>query len=221
MPSTATWDQALVLLKKDSRWEALSKLAEKKQAFNAYKIQRQKEETEEKRLAAIKNKEDLETFLLTSDRMTSSIKYYKAEETFGDLPLWKSVAEKERREIFSDVVHNLSKKEKELAKTLRKKNMARLADILDKMTKIDYQTTWEQAQQMLLDNPAFADDDELLAMDKEDALITFEDHIRELEKEEEVEKEKEKKRVKRQQRKNRNSFYSAHAYHEKFSVYFF
>jgi hypothetical protein len=35
-----------------------------------------------------------------------------------------------------------------------------------------------QAQQMLLDNPAFADDDELLAMDKEDALITFEDHIR-------------------------------------------
>ena len=40
---------------------------------------------------------------------------------------------------------------------------------------------------MLLDNPAFADDDELLAMDKEDALIAFEDHVRELEKEEEVE----------------------------------
>ena len=84
--------------------------------------------------------------------------------------------------------------------------MSRLADILDKMTKIDFQTTWEQAQQMLLDTPAFADDDELLAMDKEDALITFEDHIRELEKEEELEKEKEKKRVKRQQRKNRDAF---------------
>jgi len=60
-----------------------------------------------------------------------------------------------------------------------------------------------QAQQMLLDNPAFADDDELLAMDKEDALIVFEDHIRELEKEEEQEKEKERKTLKRQQRKNR------------------
>ena len=48
--------------------------------------------------------------------MTSTIKYYKAEETFNDLPLWKSVPEVERREIFSDVVHNLSKKEKELAK---------------------------------------------------------------------------------------------------------
>jgi hypothetical protein len=39
-----------------------------------------------------------------------------------------------------------------------------------------------QAQQMLLDNPSFADDDELLSMDKEDALIVFEEHIRELEK---------------------------------------
>ena len=59
---------------------------------------------------------------------------------------------------------------------------------------------------MLLDNSAFADDDELLAMDKEDALIVFEDHIRELEKEEEAERDKERKLVKRAQRKNRDAF---------------
>ena len=74
------------------------------------------------------------------------------------------------------------------------------------MTNIKYNTTWEQAQQMLLDNPAFADDDDLLAMDKEDALIVFEDHIRQLEKEEDVEKDKERKRQKRHQRKNRDGF---------------
>merc|ERR1712037_34535 len=101
--------------------------------------------------------------------------------------------------------HNLSKKEKEEAKVLRKKNQTRLANILDQMTKVDHRTTWEQCQQMLLDNPAFADDDELLAMDKEDALIAFEDHIRELEKEEEIEKDKEKKRTNRLQRKNRDA----------------
>merc|ERR1712203_1349894 len=104
-----------------------------------------------------------------------------------------------------DVVHNLSKKEKEEAKVLRKKNQTRLANILDQMTKVDHRTTWEQCQQMLLDNPAFADDDELLAMDKEDALIAFEDHIRELEKEEDIEKDKERKRQKRHQRKNRDA----------------
>ena len=66
---------------------------------------------------------------------------------------------------------NLAKKEKEKAKNLRKRNTNRLTDILDRMTNIKFNTTWEQAQQMLLDNPAFADDDDLLAMDKEDALI--------------------------------------------------
>jgi len=205
VPSSANWESALKMINKDPRWDTLSKLTEKKQAFNAYKIQKQKEEKEDSRLLAIKNKEDLEHFLMTTDRMSSTVKYYRCEEIFADLPLWKSVSDAERREIYADAVRNLTKREKEEAKVLRKRNQTRLAEILDQMTKVDYRTTWEQAQQMLLDNPAFADDDELLAMDKEDALITFEDHIRELEKEEEIEKEKEKKRSKRLQRKNRDA----------------
>jgi len=205
VPSSANWETALKMICKDARWETLSKLTEKKQAFNAYKIQKTKEEKEEARLLAIKNKEDLEHFLMTTERMSSSVKYYRCEEIFMDIPLWKSVPDQERREIYADVIHNLGKKEKEEAKTLRKRNQSRLADILDQMTRVDHRTTWEQAQQMLLDNPAFADDDELLAMDKEDALIAFENHIRELEKEEEIEKDKEKKRTKRLQRKNRDA----------------
>jgi len=59
---------------------------------------------------------------------------------------------------------------------------------------------------MLLDNPAFADDVDLLSMDKEDALIVFEDHIRELEREEEVDKEKERKLRRRIERKARENF---------------
>ena len=43
-------------------------------------------------------------------------------------------------------------------------------------------------------------------MDKEDALIVFEEHIRELEKEEEASREQEKRRTKRQHRKNRDAF---------------
>merc|ERR1712141_361118 len=167
VPSTANWEQALKMITRDPRYEYLSKLNEKKQAFNSYKIQRQKEEKEEQRLRAKKAKEDLEEFLLHNDRITSTLKYYRCDEMFSDATVWSSIPENDRSEI------------------------------LDRMTGIRFCTTWEQAQQMLLDNPAFADDDELLAMDKEDALIVFEDHIRELEKEEELEKEKERKRIKR------------------------
>ena len=206
VPSTANWESALKLISKDPRWEYLSKLNEKKQVFNAYKIQRQKEEKEEHRLKQKKSKEDFEEFLMNNERVNSTMKYYRLEDMFSELPIWKGVPDVDRREIWIDCQHNLSKREKDQAKSLRKKNTRRLADILDRMTLIKFNTTWEQAQQMLLDNPAFADDDELLAMDKEDALIVFEDHIRELEKEEEQEREKEKKRIKRSQRKCRDSF---------------
>ncbi len=55
----------------------MSKLPEKKQAFNAYKIQRQKEEKEEQRLRVKKAKEDFEEFLMNNDRINSTIKYYR------------------------------------------------------------------------------------------------------------------------------------------------
>lgn len=90
----------------------------------------------------------------------------------------------------------VTKRDKEAQRALRKKNMATLADILDAMAEVTHRTTWQEAQQLLLDNPTFAEDAELLGMDKEDALTIFEDHIRELEKEHEAEREREKKVIK-------------------------
>lgn len=43
-------------------------------------------------------------------------------------------------------------------------------------------------------------------MDKEDALICFEDHIRMLEQEYDDEKERDRRRLRRKQRKNRDAF---------------
>ncbi|XP_040567310.1 LOW QUALITY PROTEIN: pre-mRNA-processing factor 40 homolog A [Lepeophtheirus salmonis] len=205
VPSTANWETALKMISRDPRYEYLSKLNEKKQAFNAYKINKQKEEKEEQRLRDKKAKEDFEDFLMYNDAINSTVKYYRCEEMFGEMPVWKNVNEGDRREIYLDSIRNMQKKEKDEEKRLRRKNTNRLTDILNRMTGIRYDTTWAQAQKMLLDNPAFADDDELLSMDKEDALVVFEDHIRELEKDEELEKDRSKKRIKRQYRKNRDA----------------
>ncbi|XP_045602652.1 pre-mRNA-processing factor 40 homolog A isoform X3 [Procambarus clarkii] len=206
VPSDATWDKAVRMIQNDARYEAFNKLNEKKQAFNAYKVQRAKEEKEEQRLRAKKAKEDLEQFLLSSERMSSSIKYYRCHEMFQHLELWKCVPESERREVYEDVVFNLAKKEKEENKAMRKRNMKVLSEILDSMTNITFKTTWSEAQQMLIDNPTFAEDTDLLSMDKEDALIVFAEHIKQLEEEEEEERERQKRRIKRQQRKCRDNY---------------
>jgi pre-mRNA-processing factor 40 len=60
-------------------------LNEKKQAFNAYKTQRQKEEREEQRRRAKKAREVLEEFLMTSVKITSGTKYYRCEDLFGNM----------------------------------------------------------------------------------------------------------------------------------------
>lgn len=49
VPSNASWEQAMKMIINDPRYSALAKLSEKKQAFNAYKVQTEKEEKEEAR----------------------------------------------------------------------------------------------------------------------------------------------------------------------------
>ncbi|NXA07320.1 PR40A factor, partial [Sapayoa aenigma] len=206
VPSSASWEQAMKMIINDPRYSALAKLSEKKQAFNAYKVQTEKEEKEEARSKYKEAKESFQRFLENHEKMTSTTRYKKAEQMFGEMEVWNAISERDRLEIYEDVLFFLSKKEKEQAKQLRKRNWEALKNILDNMANVTYCTTWSEAQQYLMDNPTFAEDEELQNMDKEDALICFEEHIRALEKEEEEEKQKSLLRERRRQRKNRESF---------------
>ncbi|RXN00569.1 Pre-mRNA-processing factor 40-like A [Acipenser ruthenus] len=204
--SNASWEQAMKMIINDPRYSALPKLSEKKQAFNAYKVQTEKEEKEEARIKYKEAKETYQRYLENHEKMTSTTRYKKAEQMFGEMEVWTAVPERDRLEIYEDVLFYLAKKEKEQAKQLRKRNWEALKNILDNMANVTYRTTWSEAQQYLLDNPTFAEDEELQNMDKEDALICFEEHIRALEKEEEEEKQKSLLRERRRHRKNRESF---------------
>merc|ERR1712043_130377 len=143
VPSTANWEQALKMITKDPRYEYLSKLNEKKQAFNSYKIQRQKEEKEEQRLRAKKAEEDLEEFLLHNSRISSTLKYYRCDEMFSETTTWAAVPENDRREIFLEAMHTLAKlekgeeqekeKERKRIKRSQRKNRDAMIQVLDEL----------------------------------------------------------------------------------------
>lgn len=80
------------------------------------------------------------------------------------MEIWKLVSDSDRREIYDDAIFNLAKREKEEAKARKKRNMKQLSSILDALVSIDHRTTWQEAQQMLLDNPTFVNDADLLGM---------------------------------------------------------
>ena len=85
---------------------------------------------------------------------------------------------------------------------------------------ITYETQWAKAQAMLLDNSQYLQDTQiqgiitafqplalfLAAMDPEDALIVFKEHILLLEKEDEREREATSLRKRRLERNNREQF---------------
>jgi len=73
------------VIQSDPLFPMLKKLNEKKQIFNAYKIQKQKDERDAIRLKVKQAKVDLEQFLMSNERMTSSVKYYRCEEMFTGL----------------------------------------------------------------------------------------------------------------------------------------
>uniref|UniRef100_A0A8C3M0E2 Pre-mRNA-processing factor 40 homolog A n=1 Tax=Chrysolophus pictus TaxID=9089 RepID=A0A8C3M0E2_CHRPC len=205
VPSNASWEQAMKMIINDPRYSALAKLSEKKQAFNAYKVQTEKEEKEEARSKYKEAKESFQRFLENHEKMTSTTRYKKAEQMFGEMEVWNAISERDRLEIYEDVLFFLSKKEKEQAKQLRKRNWEALKNILDNMANVTYCTTCRDREEIwcLTFRAAVSASEN---MDKEDALICFEEHIRALEKEEEEEKQKSLLRERRRQRKNRESF---------------
>ncbi|VDP79525.1 unnamed protein product [Echinostoma caproni] len=206
VPGSATWDQAVKLISADPRYSLLKSFTEKKQIFNVYKTQRLKEEREEQRLRAKQAKEDLERFLLRHPKIHSTMSYRRVDQLLSDAQEWKIVPDKDRRELFDDVMQEISKREREEAKVLRKQNIKVFNEILSSMRKLTYRTTWGEVQQMLLDNKRFTSDVELQSLDKEDALICFEEHICMLEQKHDEEKERERRKQKRLQRKNREAF---------------
>jgi pre-mRNA-processing factor 40 len=206
LTTTSSWEQAVRIIQHDPRFRILNKVSEKKQIFNEWKVQRQKDERDEKRLAIKKAKEDFEQWLSLHPKMRPTLRYAKAESYFGSDPVWRAVSDSERREIYDDVQSVMRRKIEETKTQVRERNIKALADVLDGMDEVTYKTTWAQAQRLLAENPAFTNDSTLQGMDKEDALVVFQQHIRAAEKHYTKEKQLDTKRIRRQERKVREAF---------------
>lgn len=209
VPSQASWEQAMKLIVHDYRFEALQTLSEKKIVFNTYKQQKSKEEKEQERERAKENREKLRIYLEEHPRMHSHVRWRKASELFENDKIWNAVPERERKDLFEDVLFYLSKKEKEDEKKLHIYNKQYMLDIFRNMPGLTFKTLWSEAQEILKDHPRYKKDEkiqEIMFEDKEDALVAFQDFIREVEKDYEEERIVEKNRIKRQHRKYREAF---------------
>jgi len=206
VPANSNWETAMKMIINDARYQALSKLSERKQCFNEYKTQRGVEEKDEERRQAKENKDRLIKFLETHPKMSSTVRYRLAEEMYRSLPLWNNVPDRDRRDLYEDLLVQLAKREKENARNTRKSNMRKLTGVLHDLDQLTHKTLWKEAQEMLIDQAEFIEDKDLQNMDKEDALVCFEQVIKELEVEYDEERDRRRVLERRMYRKNRERF---------------
>lgn len=205
--SNSSWEHAIKLMESDERFESVRSLPNRKYIFNEYKQQKAKEEKEEQRLKAKKAKEDLEQFLAHEPRVNSAMRYRQACELFAELEVWRAVpSDDERRDILSDVMLEVKKREDEEASKFRKRNKDTLRDILDSIPEITAHTTWLKAQQILFQNEVYKNDPHLQIMDKLDSLEVFIEYVEQLEEEEKEERRRERKEKAKVERENRFEF---------------
>ena len=204
--SNASWEQAMKLISRDRRYNAIPKLNEKKQTFNAYKTQKAKEEKEEERQVAKEAKEKLYEFLIVYPHMTSITLYRKAQEMFENQKEWIAVPERDRKDVFEDAVFSISKREKKNEAELRAKQKEELTVLFEDIKEITYKTCWIDALDILSTFKTFKNNILFENMDNEDMLGVFTEHIKAMELDYEDEKQKKFMKEKRTQRKNRDCF---------------
>ena len=108
---------------------------------------------EEQRAKAKQAREDLRSFLENHKKMHSSVRWRRAGEIFQGEPVWEAVHERDRKDVFEDVVFFLAKKEKEEEKEQRAHNRKLMLTVYSTMPAITYRTTW--AEVSLLEGAVF------------------------------------------------------------------
>ncbi|RDD41174.1 Pre-mRNA-processing factor 40-like protein A [Trichoplax sp. H2] len=204
IPSYYTWDAVMKVIVSDPRYAALPKMNERKLAFNEYKTKKSKEEKEEQRVKVRLARERLTNAMFNHPKMGSYVRWRQVCELFEKEQYWQDIPERDKRDIYDDIIIQLSKKEKKEEEEKRDKDRNKILALLRTISEITYSTTWGKAQEILDNDNTFNND--CKDIDKLDTLFAFQDHIRELEKQEEENRLAERNNRKRQERKNRESF---------------
>lgn len=169
------------------------------------RLQEEQLETEKK------VREDFISLLSNTSAIRITTRYRKAAAMLEKEPAWGSItSERYRQALYDDYIHELSRKEKDELRELRKQSMDRFAELLRSIPEITHRTTWKAAQELYSARPEYADRARFKGMDKLDFLVVFEDHVKHLEQVESDQKARVADARKRTYRKHRDAFKVSH-----------
>ncbi|KAG8420909.1 U1 snRNP protein [Metarhizium acridum] len=201
-----TWSDAIRAIIKDPQYRSIRDPKGRRDAFDKYcqdMIVQDKERAEE-RMAKLRA--DFETMLRRHPEIVHYTRWKTARPMIEGETIFRSTNnEEERRQLFEEYVVGLKKAHKEKETKDHQNALEALKDLLPKLN-IKAYTRWSEAQDVI--SAAFQNDEKYQALTKYDTLITFQDHIKSLERALNEKKQHEKKMKYRRERKARDAFKS-------------
>ncbi|KAJ3247820.1 hypothetical protein HDU78_002901 [Chytriomyces hyalinus] len=207
-----TWEQTMRHVINKPMYRSLKTLAERKTAFQEFVDDKRRKikKAEEEKLAF--ERDTLFGLLgqMGSD-LNTHLRYKKFSETFADDETFLSIDANRRVALFEEFMIEFRKKEAEEKRALRRENIERFKHILKTTPSITCTTTWNEAQHLWASHPDFLPPspnsvNPLHSMEAIDILVTFEDHMKQLEAAFMENLEKQKAAERRVERKNRDAF---------------
>ncbi|KAI8622055.1 hypothetical protein BC830DRAFT_1163258 [Chytriomyces sp. MP71] len=207
-----TWDQTMRHVINKPMYRSLKTLSERKVAFQSYVDEKRKKLKEAEEEKQNFERESLYGLLgqLGSD-LNSLLRYKKFSERFAEDPVFLTIEANRRVQLFEEFMNEFRRKEAEDKRALRKENVERFKHILKTTPSITVTTTWSDAQNLWASHPDFLPPspnsvNPLHSMEAIDILVTFEDHMKNLESAFYTELDKEKAQERRVERQNRDEF---------------
>lgn len=186
--STWKWDDALRNVSTEPRYKYVRMtMQEKKSVFNEFMVEQKRREQEQ---TTIKRQRQRELFIELLDENKQALKlnglskFYKISNQLAQKNLKKFLAvdERDRKEIFQDFVENLFQDELESKSNAYKADVQKIKHLLQSLLASDanpegpicQETSWKEVNQLLKDEPVWAEVQDL------ERLTAFEEVIKTL-----------------------------------------
>eukprot|EP00929_Paragymnodinium_shiwhaense_P080520 TRINITY_DN41_c0_g1_i1.p1 TRINITY_DN41_c0_g1~~TRINITY_DN41_c0_g1_i1.p1 ORF type:complete len:572 (-),score=259.02 TRINITY_DN41_c0_g1_i1:132-1847(-) len=194
--SNLKWEEALKLIKDDTRFNALASAGERKQVFAEYVTQAKKREKDEERNKKKAAKDSFVDALKKWSGLKLTTRYKEVAEHFMDEEWWKLIDEDERDESFQEFMDDHEKATKEDRRKQRKEYVEKIKKIYEEESEITVLSRWRDVQDKLRSNETFR------WLSKLEALTSWEEWVEETQKREVGAKRRAKYRKERLTRDN-------------------
>lgn len=205
--SSWTWEDCMREFINHPIYRAIATGTERKNIFTKF-VGIKKEKEEAQRIANVARfREEYKQLVLVTPEVSSVLHYKKFSEINNRHPSFRAIeSEREREQLFKQVVEEKFRKIKDQERVARKKGLEEFSQLLVHLSEITFCTRWKDARDIFMNSKQFSSTLEFKELEPMDLLIAFEDHIKNLERKDMAEKQVERERQRRMERKNRDAF---------------